>query len=73
MVASDLNPQGGEETVRIIEDCEGEAPSVLAYVSDSGKVLVLVETIISNYRRLDCAFNDAGITVMRRTALVDLT
>ena len=73
VVVSDGNFQGGEETVRMIEDCGGDALFVRADVSDSCQVKGMVETIISGYGRLDCAFNNAEITVTRRTGLVDFT
>ena len=73
VVVSDLNQQGGEEIVRVIEDSGGEALFVPADVSNSSQVRTLVETTISRYGRLDCAFNNAGITVTRRTPMVDLT
>ena len=33
----------------------------------------MVDRAVSAYGRLDCAFNNAGITVTRRTPMVDLT
>ena len=73
VVVSDVNAQGGEETVRIIEDSGGDAIWVPADVSDSSQVQALVHRTVSAYGRLDCAFNNAGITVTRRTPMVDLT
>ena len=73
VAVSDVNSQGGEETVRIIEDSGGEALWAPADVSDSSQVRALVRQTVSAYGRLDCAFNNAGITVTRRTPMVDLT
>ncbi len=73
VAVSDVNSQGGEETVRIIEDSGGEALWAPADVSDSSQVQALVRQTVSAYGRLDCAFNNAGITVTRRTPMVDLT
>jgi NAD(P)-dependent dehydrogenase (short-subunit alcohol dehydrogenase family) len=73
VVVSDVDQAGGEATVRTIEDSHGEALWVAADVSDSGQVQELVERTVSAYGRLDCAFNNAGITVTRRTPMVDLT
>ena len=73
VVVSDVNTGGGEETVRIIEDSGGEAFWAPADVSDSSQVQALVDRAVSAYGRLDCAFNNAGITVTRRTPMVDLT
>ena len=73
VVVSDVNTGGGEETVRIIEDSGGEALWAPADVSDSSQVQALVDRAVSAYGRLDCAFNNAGITVTRRTPMVDLT
>ena len=73
VVVSDVDQAGGEETVRIIEDSHGQALWVAADVSNSGQVQELVERTTAAYGRLDCAFNNAGITVNRRTPMVDLT
>lgn len=62
VVIADLNPEGGEETVRLIRDAGGEALFLRADVSQAVEVEALVQRIISTYGRLDCAHNNAGIS-----------
>ena len=61
VVVSDVVVQGGEETVRLIEDDGGEASFVEADVSKAAEVEALVGRAMEAYGRLDCAFNNAGI------------
>jgi NAD(P)-dependent dehydrogenase (short-subunit alcohol dehydrogenase family) len=61
VVVSDVNRTGGEETVRAVTDAEGEATFVQADVSNGEDVKRLVQAAVDTYRRLDCAFNNAGI------------
>ncbi len=61
VVASDIAPDGGEETVAIIHAAGGEAAFVRADVSQSREVAALVDDTVARYGRLDCAHNNAGI------------
>ena len=61
VVVSDVVTEGGEETVRIIEDAGGEAIFVKADVSAAIDVEALVNAVVEAYGRLDCAHNNAGI------------
>ena len=60
-VVSDVDVEGGGETVRIIEDSGGEATFVKADVTVADEVEALVRQTVDTYGRLDCAFNNAGL------------
>ncbi len=61
VVISDLDVQGGEESVGLIEEMGGHAVFVKADVSNASEVEALVGKTVETYGRLDCAFNNAGI------------
>jgi NAD(P)-dependent dehydrogenase (short-subunit alcohol dehydrogenase family) len=61
VVVADVNDEGAAETVSQIEDDEGAAVSAHADVTDQSSVDEMVETAVSEYGRLDFAFNNAGI------------
>ena len=62
VVVADVNVEGGEQTVRLIQDTGGEATFVRADVSNSGDVSDMVSHAVETYNRLDCAFNNAGVS-----------
>ena len=62
VVVSDVSSEGGEETVSLIKDMGGESLFVHADVSRSDHVENLISTAITNYGRLDCSFNNAGVS-----------
>jgi NAD(P)-dependent dehydrogenase (short-subunit alcohol dehydrogenase family) len=69
VVVADLAVQGGEETVRLIEDAGGKALFVRTDVSIAADVEALITRAVATYGRLDCAHNNAGIEgVMAPTA-----
>ena len=61
VVVADVDEDGGQETVRIIEAAGGTARFVRADVSQAAEVAALVEQAVSTYGRLDCTLNNAGI------------
>ena len=61
VVVTDVDEDGGQETVRLIEAAGGTAMFVRADVSQAAEVAALVEQAVSTYGRLDCALNNAGI------------
>ena len=61
VVVSDINVTGGEETLRLLRESGGEAIFVPADVSKAEDVRSLVGAAVSEFGRLDCAFNNAGI------------
>ena len=62
VVIADIGVEGGEETVRIIQDSGGEAIFVRTDVTVASQVEASVNTAVQTYGRLDCAANSAGIT-----------
>ena len=61
VVVSDVDPDGGEETVQLIEELGGESMFVPADVSDGEQVVRLIAATLDRYGRLDCAHNNGGI------------
>lgn len=61
VVVSDVDIEGGHETVRAIKENNGEAIFVKADVSKEHDVRHLIDKTIQAYERLDCALNNAGI------------
>ncbi len=66
VVIADVNVEGGEETVRTIKAAGGEAIFVKTDVAQANKVKELVNKTVQVYGRLDCAFNNAGISIEGR-------
>ena len=60
VVVADIAPEGGRETVRLVEDSGGEALFVETDVSKSAGVESLVKKTVQYFGRLDCAFNNAA-------------
>jgi NAD(P)-dependent dehydrogenase (short-subunit alcohol dehydrogenase family) len=61
VVVADLAIEGGEETVRLIQQRGGEAIFVKTDVARAAEVEALVARAVQTYGRLDCAHNNAGI------------
>ncbi|MFN8529231.1 MAG: SDR family oxidoreductase [Anaerolineae bacterium] len=61
VIVSDMNAEGGSETVRLIMAAGGQAFFHAADVSKADQVEALIHAAITHYGRLDCAFNNAGI------------
>lgn len=61
VVVADVAVEGGEETVRLIQQRGGEAIFVKADVARAAEVETLVARAVQTYGRLDCAHNNAGI------------
>jgi NAD(P)-dependent dehydrogenase (short-subunit alcohol dehydrogenase family) len=61
VIVSDVQEQGGQETVQLIRDKGGEAQFVQADVSSTQDVQNLIQQTVSIYQRLDFACNNAGI------------
>jgi NAD(P)-dependent dehydrogenase (short-subunit alcohol dehydrogenase family) len=71
VVVSDVALEGGEQTVRLIEEDGGEASFVEADVSKGAQVEALVGRTVEAYGRLDYAFNNAGIEGRMATNTAD--
>ena len=61
VVVADVAVAAGEETVRRIEEAEGEARFVRADVADEPQVARLIDACVETFGRLDFAHNNAGI------------
>lgn len=61
VVVSDVHETGGQETVALVEQAEGEAFFVGADVSRPDEVAALVDETVRRFGRLDIAVNNAGI------------
>ena len=74
LIISDINEQGGHETVKEIKAAGGEAMFIKANVAKYEDVKSLIDQIVSTYGRLDIAVNNAGIANKRplRTADADI-
>ena len=62
VLVSDVNDEGGRETVALIETHGGRAAFQHCDVSDGAQVKAMVAAAVEQFGRLDCAFNNAGIT-----------
>jgi NAD(P)-dependent dehydrogenase (short-subunit alcohol dehydrogenase family) len=61
VVVSDVNEKGGQETVRLIQEANGEALFVKTDVANPADCETLVTRTVEKYGRLDFACNNAGI------------
>lgn len=61
VIVSDVAAEGGEETVRLVEEAGGKAAFIKADVSNAGEVEALLSGTMETFGRLDCAVNNAGI------------
>lgn len=61
VVVSDLNGDGGSETVALIRQKARDAVFVQADVTDAADVEGLIASAVAAFGRLDCACNNAGI------------
>lgn len=61
VVVSDVDSDGGTETVTLIEKDGGQAIFVSADVSKPADVSALIDRAVATYGRIDCAVNNAGI------------
>ena len=71
VVVADVDQRGGQETVRMVKECGGDAIFVPTDVSEESDVIALIETTLATYGRLDYAVNNAGIEG-RSAATADL-
>lgn len=73
VVIADVLVEGGEETVGMIKGAGGEAMFVKTDVSKTTEVETLISKTVQKYKRLDCAFNNSGITGTEMAPLAELT
>lgn len=68
VIVSDISDEGGKETVSAINSAGGKASYVHADVSNRKDAEALVPAAVELYGRLDCAHNNAGITIVAELA-----
>jgi len=61
VVLSDVDVEGGKETVELIEKAGGKAVFLKADISQAKDVAALIAKVVDTHGRLDCACNIAGI------------
>ncbi|HEX5415264.1 MAG TPA: SDR family oxidoreductase [Chloroflexota bacterium] len=61
VVVADVSAQGGNDTVRQIQQAGGAATFISTDVSRADQVAAMVQVAVSTYGKLDCAVNNAGI------------
>jgi len=61
VIISDLNEEGGQETVKLIQKANGEAFFIKSNVAKPEDCEALVQKTLEKYGRLDIACNNAGI------------
>jgi NAD(P)-dependent dehydrogenase (short-subunit alcohol dehydrogenase family) len=61
VVVADINERDGAETVSLVEASGAAAIFVKSDVSQAADVAALIQAAVSQYGRLDCAFNNAGV------------
>src|SRR5713226_6444835 len=62
IVAADLSAEAAAQTVALIQGAGGQAVSMAGDVSSEADVVQMMEAVANSFGRLDCAFNNAGIT-----------
>ena len=64
VLVSDVNAEGGDETVALIAAAGGKAAFQRCNVADGAEVKAMVAAAVSHFGRLDYAFNNAGINTL---------
>ena len=62
LVVADMDEDGGQQTAHSITEKGGEAVFVRADVTAPTEVEALIGQAVATYGRLDCAYNNAGVT-----------
>ena len=62
VVVVDVVVDGGQETSQMVKQAGGKAIFVKVDVSKAAEVEAMVNKVVKTYGRLDCAYNNAGIT-----------
>ncbi len=62
VAVADLNADGAKETVDLINKAGGQAISIAVEVTSADQVNAMVARTVDAFGRLDCAFNNAGIS-----------
>ena len=62
VIVADIDRDGALDTVALIRNDSGQADFVAVDVSIAGQVEAMVAATVERFGRLDCAFNNAGIS-----------
>ncbi len=62
LVIADMNEDGGQQTVHMITETGGEAIFMQVDVTQATETEAMISKAVETYGRLDCAFNNAGIS-----------
>ena len=62
VLVADVAVEGGNETVKLIKDAGGDAIFSRCDVAQAADAEALVATAVKHFGRLDCAYNNAGIS-----------
>jgi NAD(P)-dependent dehydrogenase (short-subunit alcohol dehydrogenase family) len=62
VLVADVTEEQGNETVKLIKNAGGEAVFARCDVARATEVQALVATAVKQFGRLDCAYNNAGIS-----------
>jgi NAD(P)-dependent dehydrogenase (short-subunit alcohol dehydrogenase family) len=62
VVAADVDEAAAAETAKLVRDAGGDAISCRVDISDDASVGAMVATAVDRHGRLDCAFNNAGVS-----------
>jgi NAD(P)-dependent dehydrogenase (short-subunit alcohol dehydrogenase family) len=62
VMVADVDADGGQETVALVEKAGAPARFVATDVTDSAAVAGLVQATVDAFGRLDCAHNNAGVS-----------
>ena len=71
LIIADMNKEGTDETVQIIQDEGGKADGVVLDVTSKESVDAMVDYIMKKYGRIDVLVNNAGIS--QKVTVVDMT
>ena len=61
IAVADIAAESGQQTVNLIKDAGGEAIFIKCDVSHAEKIEELINKVVKQFGRLDCAVNNAGI------------
>jgi NAD(P)-dependent dehydrogenase (short-subunit alcohol dehydrogenase family) len=61
VVVADLSAEGGQQTADLIREAGGKALFVKTNVAIASEVEAMAAAAVTEYGRIDCAFNNAGI------------
>jgi len=62
VVVADVDADHAEETAKLVAGEGGQATACAVDVRDDGSVAAMVAAAVDTYGRVDCAFNNAGIS-----------